>query len=196
MKTCFTLPTGESVTLLCIGKGFHGILHYLHSVRSGKATEGAAAEYENMKTTYANQLAALVGNEVPDADTLVVPPSSRDDTAPYGEAILQKQVLLQDLSGQFSRNGNVRAADNDTALDQVIEEYVYAPSGSEPTTKSLLILDETVGSGKTAAAILHHLRAAGLPSDCKVTIATARKVSNAMPMYANFGLQSLADSYS
>ncbi len=74
------------------------------------------------------------------------------------------------------RGPGAAAADNDTTLDQVIEEYVYAPTGSEPTTKSLLILDETVGSGKTAAAILHHLRAAGLPSDCKVTIATALKV--------------------
>ncbi|MCC3243803.1 phosphoribosyltransferase [Methylocystis sp. WRRC1] len=35
----------------------------------------------------------------------------------------------------------------------------------------MLIVDESVASGKTVAAVLEHLRHAGLPGDCKIMVA-------------------------
>ena len=39
--------------------------------------------------------------------------------------------------------------------------------------KSLVIVDESLASGRTVAAMLHHLRQAGLPKDCVVYVAVA-----------------------
>jgi len=174
-KIDFVLPTEETVTLLCVGCGAHPHLIYLHSVRRGKATEDQRQQYENMRQTYANQLAATVAAAVPDADALITPPSSRDDVKPYRDAILKRLPKLIDLSEGVSREGKVKAAQNDTTLEQLINDFAYKPTGREKQIKSLVIVDETIGTGKTVATTLHHLRAAGLPiaENCKVTIAIA-----------------------
>jgi orotate phosphoribosyltransferase-like protein len=46
-------------------------------------------------------------------------------------------------------------------------------AGGECGIKSLLIVDESVSSGRTIAAVLAHLRRAGLPKDCIVYVAAA-----------------------
>jgi hypothetical protein len=174
----FCLPTGECVTLLAVGIGPNPFLYYLHKVRRDKATETDRLQYENMLPTHAKRLATFVAQIVPDAEALVVPLSSRDDTSPYLKAILEKQPSLLDLSAGLSRRENLKAGDNRTSLEDMIDSLAYKPTGYESKIKSILIVDETVGTGKTAAAILHHLRASGLAfaDKCRVTIVTALKV--------------------
>ncbi len=70
----------------------------------------------------------------------------------------------------FKRRGDTKSADPGD-LSAMVKELVYTPYGEEKDIKSVLIVDESVGEGKTAAAILEHLRAAGLPKGTKVTLA-------------------------
>ena len=60
----------------------------------------------------------------------------------------------------------------------MIEELDYEADGKEHEIKSLLIVDETVADGKTAAAMLHHLRMHGLSEGAEVTLVAWAKVKN------------------
>jgi hypothetical protein len=175
MKTTLTLPDDKTAALLCIAEKFHPILNFLNAVRSGAKTDDSesARTYHNMVPIYASQLAGLVATEVPDADAIIAAPSSRTDVDPYRAAIVRRSSGLLDLSSSMTRSGSVKAADNETTLEQVIESFSYKATGKEGSLNSLVIVDETVGRGKTVAAMLHHLRAAGLPEDCKVTVVVA-----------------------
>ena len=108
--------------------------------------------------------------EVPDFDAAVSPPSSRQDADPYRDSIL-RDTKVRDLTPNLSRNGDAKASDNKATVQDVIDEFVYKPDGSENSIKSLLIVEESTAEGKTVAAFLHHLRAAGLTESCSITIA-------------------------
>jgi hypothetical protein len=165
------LPTGETVNLI------YGARHpgrgttYLNAVRMGPVDEGSsmAVEYHAMEKFYAPELAAQVEREVPEFDAMVSPPSSRPDANPYREAILRTKST-RDLTPHFSRKGKVQVGHNDTTLEQAIDEMIYARDGAESAITSLLVIDESLASGKTVAAVLDHMRRAGLPKGCKVTV--------------------------
>ncbi len=134
-----------------------------------------ALEYRGMKKQFAVELAAQINSEIPEFDAVVSPPSSRPDANPYREAVLRDKKVL-DLTRCFSRKGRVKIGRDETTLDQAFDELTYQPSGNERDVKSLLIVDESIASGKTVAAVLHHLRGAGLPERCKITVAVWAKV--------------------
>jgi predicted amidophosphoribosyltransferase len=134
-----------------------------------------AVEYHAMESFYGQQLAALVGSEVPDLDAVVSPPSSRPDATPYRNAVLRERSA-HDLTHNFSRKGKVKVGNNDTTLQQAVDEMIYTRDGRESGLKSLLIVDESIASGKTVAAVLHHLRTAGLSKECKVTVVAWARV--------------------
>jgi predicted amidophosphoribosyltransferase len=166
-----TLPTGEKVRLIYGAKHPEKGTAYLNAVRMGLVDKLAnlAAEYRGMEKIYALRLAAQIKAETIAFDAVVSPPSSREDATPYREAVLQVG-RAQDRTANFSRKNKVKIGHNDTTLAQAIDELIYKPDGTEAGIKSLLIVDESVASGKTVAAVLHHLREAGLPKDCKVIV--------------------------
>jgi len=143
------------------------------------------------KTVPFNKALVLASLAVPDGETfdaVVSPPSSRDDAIPYREACI-KRGKMRDLSQRFTRKGAVKAATADT-LQEMIGEFVYEPGGDEKSITSLLIVDESLASGRSAAAVLHYLRTAGLPETCKVTVAVAALLapnSSAKPANPNDG---------
>jgi uracil phosphoribosyltransferase len=168
------LPTGEKVRLVFLRKYPNlGDMIYLQSSRSGRMKDDSAAaqSYKNMATIYAGQLAATVTNRTATFDALIAAPSSRHDTDVYRDAIVLSSGL-RDLTTGFSRKGKIKAA-TAKSVEEVINEFDYAPTGSEAKIKSLLIVDESVASGKTLAAVLHHLRKAGLSKDCQITVVVA-----------------------
>lgn len=173
----FTLPTGEKVTLIYGAKHPGRGTTYLNAARMGPVDEHSnmALEYHAMEAFYGQQLAAQVEGEVPDFDAVVSPPSSRPDANPYRDAVLRRRNA-RDLTPNFSRKGKVKVGQNDTTLDQAIDEIIYTGDGMESGVKSLLLVDESIASGKTVAAVLHHLRTAGLSKACKVTVAAWAKV--------------------
>lgn len=97
------------------------------------------------------------------------PPSSRDDAQPYLEAILERMKTAP-LKGTFSRKGKKKATDAGT-VEEMVEEFDYKAGGDETDLKSVIIVDETLATGKTIAATLKHLRNAGMPQGCRIAIA-------------------------
>ena len=178
-KDEFTLPTGEKVSLIYGAKHPAKGAAYLSAVRMHPVNEKSAMaiEYRAMEKTYSLQLATHVKNEVPDFDAVVSPPSSRSDADPYRQAILHLCSVL-DLTSHFSRQGRLKIGHNGTTLKQAIDEIIYTKDGTEADIKSLLIVDETIATGKTVAAILHHMREAGLSEDCKVTVVAWARVDD------------------
>jgi hypothetical protein len=165
-----TLPTGEAATLLYLGRGGSSyILYYLHKLRRGTATEDNCRAYEAMLPTYSNRLADLVTAVAPDADALIMIPSSRDDAKPYVRQILGRLNSPADLSTAMTRAGKVKEADGETTIERIAADMSYSPTGGE---------FETYGTGKSVTATLKVLRENGLEhSDkCKITIAVALKV--------------------
>lgn len=106
----------------------------------------------------------------PRYDVVVAPPSSREDSKPYKNALLQSGAL--DISDRFSRLPGVSAGRGAT-LEEMTAALSYSTAGDECGFRSLLIVDESFSRGTTAAAVLDHLRRAGLSDDCTVTIASA-----------------------
>lgn len=174
-----TLPTGEAATLLYLGSGGSSyILYYLHKLRRGTATEDDRRAYEAMLPTNSIRLADLVAAVVPDADALIMIPSSRDDAKPYFQKILGRLKSPADLSAAMTRAGKVKEADAETTIEKIAADMSYRPTGGESEIKSLIIVDETYGTGKSVAATLKVLRENGLQhgDKCKITIAVALRV--------------------
>jgi hypothetical protein len=170
-KDQFELPNGRIVLRI------YGVRHpgpgsqYLNGVRMGLVKEDSAIAiaYHNQKALFAQVLAREIEKEGVSFDALVFPPSSRDDIDVYRLAILDR-MPARVLSG-FTRKGKVKAGDRETTLADMIEEFDYAANGDERDIGSLLILDESVADGKTAAALLEHLRRNGLPDEARVVLA-------------------------
>jgi hypothetical protein len=169
-----TLPTDENVHLVYLRKWPNlGDMIYLQAVRSSRMKEdsSAAQSYKAMAFNYARQLADLLKHEIPEFDTVVSPPSKRMDADVYRNEILRR-VSARDLTPRFSRRGAISAAAS-SSVQEVINEFGYQPAGDESEIKSLVIVDESVASGRTIAAALYHLRKAGLTKDCTIFVATA-----------------------
>jgi hypothetical protein len=167
-----TLIKPVKLPIVYLRKGFDPVFQYLTTVRLGKpVAEHVIQQYRSMEKMLAIQLAGVVMHEIPNRFAIVTPRSSREDTKPYLHAILKQDPTLRDLSEQVTRKGNTRAA-TAKSLSSVINEFKYEPDGNEPSIKFLIILDETVGTARTVAAVLYHLCKAGLPADCEVTVVT------------------------
>jgi uracil phosphoribosyltransferase len=89
---------------------------------------------------------------------------------PFKNAVTTRWPKAQDITATFDRQGVTKAADAG-GVDVMVKELKHKPDGQERAIKSLLIVDESVAEGKTAAAIIEHLRAAGMPKEAKVTLA-------------------------
>ena len=146
---------------------------YLQSVRSGRLNDSSlvAQSYGNMAQIYAGQLATELRNLQRRFDAVVAPPSNRSDGNVYRNSIIA-ETGARDITDRFSRKGMARAATASSVSDMV-EEFNYKAGGDEAEIESLLIVDESVASGKTCAAVLHHLRTVRLKEKCKITVAAA-----------------------
>lgn len=170
-KIVFSLPTDETIDLVYGAEYPNKGTVYLQGIRSGLVSEDSlpSCEYHGMKTTYAQCLAKDVSVEIATASAVVSLPSSRNDVDPYREEILQK-CSANLLEGSFSRKGERKAANGGTVED-MINEFDYRPAGNEADIETIIIVDESIATGKSVAAALFHLREAGLPQDCKVVVA-------------------------
>lgn len=170
----FGLPIGQMVRLVYLERLPNSSpLNYLQLVRSQQQIHAPdlVTAYRNMVGFYARKLSSTVTTAEIPFDAVVSPPSSRDDATPYREAIVGNSDIC-DLTTGFSRKGAVRAA-TACSVDEIVDEFEYAAAGCESRIKSLLIVDESIASGRTVAAILVHLRRVGLPTEAQVSVAVA-----------------------
>jgi hypothetical protein len=163
------------VVALHKGKGA-GPFDYFQSMRSGllkrlsadpEDTETARAYHRNKERYF-----AMLANAVPtDADAVISPPSRMPWQAePYRQAILSKNPKAADLTPQVTRTGKTFAGEGAT-IEAVAAGLNYAPTGQEHTIRRLVIVDDTLTTGTTAAAIVEVLRTHGLPAECEIVIA-------------------------
>lgn len=89
-------------------------------------------------------------------------------------AVRAKWPKARDITRNFAK-GTVKAGD-DSALQSLIASMSYMPDGKEEEVDSLLIVDESVSTGKTAAAMIEHLKAAGMLPETPVTLAVCCKM--------------------
>jgi len=172
----FKLPTGEEVRLIYGQKHPGKGTVYLNAVRMGinDKDNALAKEYHAMRQTYTQCLAREVNCSITQLHAVVSPPSSREDATPFRKAIIKDTQAL-DLTPCFSRHGKLKMANSETTMRQAIDEFRYEAQGCEGSIKSLLIVDESIASGKTIAAVLYHMRQAGLPPCTTLNVAVWAK---------------------
>jgi hypothetical protein len=167
----FKLPNGRTVLRIYEVRPPGPGSQYLNGVRMGLVKEDSliATAYHNQKQLFAQSLATQIIKAGVSFDALVSPPSSRDDIDVYRSAVLDR-IPARVLTG-FTRKGKVKAGASKTTWADMVEEFDYAATGDECDIRSLMILDESVADGKTAAAVLEHLRRNGLRDEVPVLLA-------------------------
>jgi hypothetical protein len=171
-KAPLKLPTGEEIEVISVVGHGGTVSSYYNGIRRGWINEQSniAQQYRLLVPELVKNLIAGVEESGIEFDAVLIPPSSRPDAVPFKNAITTRWPTARDITSTFDRSGVTKAADPHGS-EIMVNELMHAPDGKENDIKSLLIVDESVAEGKTAAAIVHHLRAAGMPKETKVTLA-------------------------
>lgn len=170
-----TTPTGEIIKVIHAtgSKGAAG--KYFNAKRFGLNVPNIAADYEKLIPALQGELIAEIEASGIDFDTVVRAPSSGADGEPYYEAILSRWPV-RDLTLNFGPKGAARAARCETSVADMVEAFPYTRDDRESAIRSVLIIDESVATGKTASAIIQRLVEGGVPKDAKFTIAACAKM--------------------
>lgn len=165
------LPTGETICVYhaTFSGGWAG--NYFNGKRIGFNGETTKDNYNRAIPELQRKLVQEIEQAGIIFDAVVCPPSYGDDIEPYRQAVLERWPV-RDITGNFTRQGRNRAVRPDTTVEDMIAEFIYAPDGKEEEIRSLLVIDESVASGKTIAAVLHHLRKHGMLEDAAVAAAS------------------------
>lgn len=172
-----TLPTAETITVLHATDKNGAAGSYFNGKRLGMTMPTTVQLYRAMLPKLQNALVQQIEASGVQFDAIVCPPSSGNDAQPYREAILSRWPVI-DLTDTFTRLGKLKAQRLETTVDDLVErEFVHAPNGNELSIKSILIIDEAIATGKSAAAMIELLRRAGMPADAQVSIAVCSKMT-------------------
>lgn len=160
-----------------------GVLAFLHHVRSGnyervtgndpEATFGDA--YRRSVPSFAGQLTRALADC--HFDAILSPPSSRADADAYRAAFATQHPTAMDLTNAFSRSGKVKSGPG-TSLPELIADLAFSPPTGIGNCQTILIVDDVLGDGKTAAAIIERLKP-HVPRDATFTLACPLWVRNA-----------------
>ena len=166
-----TLPTGETIRVCyaTLSDGWAG--NYFNGKRLGFNGELTKHNYNRVIPELRTQLVHEIQQAGITFDAVVCPPSMGEDIEPYRQAVLERWPV-RDLTGNFTRQGLKRAVHPDTSVEDMIAEFGYTPDGKEAELRSLLVVDESVASGKTIGAVLYHLREHGMRKDAAVAAAS------------------------
>lgn len=164
------LPTGETIRIYYATLSNGWARAYFNGKRLGFNGELIKHNYIDAIP----ELLAKLVQEIEQAgivlDAVVCPPSMGDDIDPYQQAVLQRWPV-RDFTCNFTRLGEKRAVHPDTTVDDMIAEFAYTPDGREAEIRSLLVIDESVASGKTISAVLYRLREHGMPEYAAIAAA-------------------------
>jgi len=153
-----------------------GGLYYLQGLRS-KVLEGIFGDSE--KNPYADlyrmELQKYVKElcdslDVQSIEAIVCPPSSKPYLQrPYLEAIKNANNSIIDLTGSIKRKKNISAGKGIDLNSYIDGLYIEKPEKLN-SIRSLLVVDDVLGRGKTVAALVSFLRNNGLPNDGRVEV--------------------------
>lgn len=168
----FKLPTGKAIRLLHSVYLGGSVANYINGIRRGWIKEDSETghEFRRLEPQMCADITQGMKELGLEFDALVRVPSSRGDSDVLHGACLAKWPEAADLSPRLSRAGKFKAADAASVADMVAE-LIYRRSGNESEIRTLLIVDESISTGKTVAAVLEILQANGVPADVEVTLA-------------------------
>lgn len=168
------LPDGPlHATLAYLSRDLSSDIGYLQRVRSmanlpPALLQGMEQRYRAGLAVWPAQLAAHIDAPVA---AIVSPRSSRPELIePYLQAMRDKFPVAVDLTGSFERTGEQRAGEGATVAE-LIAATSYRPAGDERSLDAIVIVDDVVAEGKSAAAVIALLRTAGVPETAKIRIA-------------------------
>lgn len=72
---------------------------------------------------------------------------------------------------RFAKDGSTRSGESGTSATQLAAELHYTPKGDEHEFSRVLIVDDSIASGRSIAVIIARLLDNGVPSTCKFTAA-------------------------
>ncbi|OHA09332.1 MAG: hypothetical protein A3A44_03450 [Candidatus Sungbacteria bacterium RIFCSPLOWO2_01_FULL_60_25] len=131
------------------------------------------AEYFNDLPGYVWAFSELLPQHL-SPEAITVAPSRRLLAAPYMEVAAQRFPGARDLSIYVHKIGETSAAESQS-FDEVLESIRYT-GPRQDGLQSLLIVDDMLASGRTAAAMVSRLRALGMPSGAAIAVAVALRV--------------------
>jgi hypothetical protein len=169
------LPTGELVRVasLCRSRGVDDCSYLAHLRKARRGDESSREEYE---ANLAASIETLVHGVGATFDAIVSPPSDHDFAIPYREAFFVHHEDAADFTRYVDRAPDAaQAGASGTTLLDVIAGLRCEPLPQLATAASLLIVDDIFEGGKTVAALLHVMRAAGLRTRA-VTVACPLRV--------------------
>ncbi len=178
-QTIVPLPTGENVQLFYLERQAvpQGPLAYLHHIRNPRTKsmlglDGVEETYGRVYRASLSRFTQEYGHWSEERETglIVSPPSSRQDAEPYRKAILSAHERVHDITQFFTKQPNVKAIQPTTTLQELIAAIETVAELDLKIFKEVVIVDELFSRGTTIAAMLHHLREAGLPKEAEVLV--------------------------
>jgi hypothetical protein len=134
-------------------------VYYLHGMRSGvlvlagkQMQEQYAALYYAHRDNLVGRLSAAVAELGVSDAAGVCPPSSRHDAQPYLEALWRVGVISVDLSVVIRRVEPSFRAGRALSLAEVLASMATVARPTADPARTLVIVDDVVSSGRTAAA--------------------------------------------
>lgn len=171
-----TLPTGECVPVasLCrfVKKRLLDCGPLMHLQRVRRHDLSLAVEYEKLQETYADLLARCFE---PIFDALVSPPSRFDFADSYRDKLQTKMPSARDLTAHIVRCETAPLSGHAASVDEIVSSLTVEIADLPDDPISLLIVDDVIEEGKTAAALLTVLRRAGIVTD-RVAVACPLRI--------------------
>ena len=165
-------PVFRNVTLIYLDSilATNTALGYLQGIRSGTLSEDSQTSiiYHVYEDQYATDLCKLV--TIPAPDVIVRPPSSRCDSRCYFAKIRARYPAAADISHCFQKQQGFKVGQCKT-LEAAVGSFTLS-NLPEISNRDLLIVDDMMGDGLTAAALLTLLQGNGLTFS-NVTLAVA-----------------------
>lgn len=172
------IPFSAPAHVVCLAylAGYGGIndcstvLSYLQRVRS-HPLRASLATYEQR---YLDELPRAVREcksllKEYSFDAALRLPSSRGDAAPYLEALLEDRSTTKDVTSGLSRNAGAPRAGDGASLKE-IQSGMSLKCRQLGDFKTVLIVDDILADGKSAAACINLLHENGLPQSAKITV--------------------------
>ncbi len=162
MKTTITKSFNGSLTTLtlwALDDERNGPFGRLITAKMKPANDLGEKAYREHESLYAEALAGMVDE---DFDAVISPPSVRKYNAAYLAAM--KTKVPRDLTGLVDRQSLSHATTN---------TFILTSKPDLSGIRSILVVDDTFSSGRTALKTIFALRAAGLPEDARIGIAVA-----------------------
>lgn len=160
----------DADVIYLFGNQNRGYANYLQAASVGIPAESLEIPYRKAEPIYAESLAVEVAMRLQGTSNLAVvtPPSTRDDALPYLTEVC-RGVTANDLSAGYGPKSGKKAVGGIT-VKEWISLNPYSCCGNESEIDHLVIVDDVIGTGTTASAIVDQMRTCGLNDTARVTI--------------------------